>query len=102
MSDEGSWEGTTLREVVELAPKPYREDSEAGFEIEGPSVELAPKTALAFALALHELTTNAIKTVRSHFRAEPFGLGGRSARIMRNLACALRGSSRGNSGVDGN
>jgi two-component sensor histidine kinase len=58
---EGSWEGTTLREVVELALKPYREDGEERFKIEGPSVQLAPTTALAFALALHELTTNAIK-----------------------------------------
>ena len=58
---EESWQGTTLRDVVDLALQPHREPGEERFEVDGPVVQLAPKTALAFALALHELITNAFK-----------------------------------------
>lgn len=56
-----NWDGTTLRDVVNLALHPYRSEGQDRFTIEGPVVTLAPKTALAVAMALHELVTNAIK-----------------------------------------
>lgn len=56
-----NWEGTCLRDVVELALRPYRTGGDERFTVGGPEIEIAPKTALAFAMALHELVTNAIK-----------------------------------------
>jgi two-component sensor histidine kinase len=58
---EHNWEGTTLDRVVEMALRPHRSDREDRFEVHGPEVQLSPKTALAIAMALHELATNAIK-----------------------------------------
>jgi PAS domain S-box-containing protein len=58
---EHNWAGATLDEVVERALRPHRSEREVRFYIEGPEVQLSPKTALAFAMALHELATNAIK-----------------------------------------
>jgi two-component sensor histidine kinase len=58
---EHNWAGATLDEVVERALRPHRSEREVRFDIKGPEVQLSPKTALAFAMALHELATNAIK-----------------------------------------
>jgi PAS domain S-box-containing protein len=58
---EHNWEGATLGQVVEMALRPLRSEGEERFEVYGPKVHLAPKTALAIAMALHELATNAIK-----------------------------------------
>jgi two-component sensor histidine kinase len=58
---EQNWEGATLGAVVEMALRPYRSEREDRFAVDGPEVRLPPKTALAIAMALHELTTNAIK-----------------------------------------
>ena len=44
-----------------MALRPQRSEREDRFDIEGPEVRLSPKTALAIAMALHELATNAIK-----------------------------------------
>jgi two-component system, chemotaxis family, CheB/CheR fusion protein len=55
-----SWEGADLNNVVRKAIEPL--DAEQGrFHIEGPNVQLAPSAALSFAMALHELATNAAK-----------------------------------------
>lgn len=56
-----SWEGATLSEVVAMALRPHRSVREERIEAEGPEVHLSSKTALAIAMALHELATNAIK-----------------------------------------
>jgi PAS domain S-box-containing protein len=56
-----NWEATTLGDLVEIALRPYRADREDRFEAAGPRIRLSPKTALAIAMGLHELTTNAIK-----------------------------------------
>src|SRR5215210_1230197 len=56
-----NWEGATLEEVVNMALRPHRSDREDRFEVWGPEVHLAPKTALAIAMAIYELATNAIK-----------------------------------------
>jgi len=58
---EHNWEGSTLRRVVEMALRPHESDREKRFVVEGPEIKLSPKSALAFAMAIHELATNAIK-----------------------------------------
>jgi two-component sensor histidine kinase len=57
----GNWDSTSLGPVVGMALRPYRSDREDRFEIAGPEVRLAPKTALTIAMGLHELATNAFK-----------------------------------------
>jgi two-component sensor histidine kinase len=58
---EHNWEGATLGQVVEIALRPHRSDRDECFEVQGPKVQLSPKTALAIAMAVHELATNALK-----------------------------------------
>jgi two-component sensor histidine kinase len=58
---EHNWEGTTLDRVVGMALRAHRADHDDQFEVAGPEVYLPPKTALAVAMAVHELATNAIK-----------------------------------------
>ncbi|WP_181700376.1 sensor histidine kinase [Chthonobacter albigriseus] len=52
------WEGADLRDIVTSAVEPH--DGER-FGITGVPVRLAPQTALSVAMALHELSTNAVK-----------------------------------------
>jgi two-component sensor histidine kinase len=56
-----SWEGAALSEIVEGAVAPFQRTDGARFRIGGPKVWLAPRIALALAMALHELGTNAAK-----------------------------------------
>jgi PAS domain S-box-containing protein len=56
-----SWEGAELSEIVALAVSPYIGSDPARIALDGPSVRLAPRMALAIAMALQELATNAAK-----------------------------------------
>ena len=56
-----NWEGASLRQVVEKAVVPYCDQGHDRFECEGPDIWLSPKQALAIAMGLHELCTNAVK-----------------------------------------
>ncbi|MFC1460514.1 CHASE domain-containing protein [Microvirga arabica] len=56
-----SWEGANLREVIEQAIEPYRRHEDDRFHIAGQDTCLSPRMALAVALALQELATNAVK-----------------------------------------
>jgi PAS domain S-box-containing protein len=56
-----NWEGANLREVVAEAIAPYLSRGENRFRLEGPGVRLNPRMALAIAMALQELATNAVK-----------------------------------------
>ncbi len=53
-----NWESASIRDIVQDAVAPYRRDR---FQIAGPEFRLPPKTSVSLALALHELSTNALK-----------------------------------------
>jgi two-component sensor histidine kinase len=54
------WDGAELRDIVMQATAPHRGDP-GRVRFAGPSVRLLPKSALALTMALHELSTNAVK-----------------------------------------
>ncbi|MGF9763562.1 PAS domain S-box protein [Microvirga sp. 0TCS3.31] len=56
-----NWEGAYLREIVLQAVEPYHGSSDGRFEIQGVDFRLSPRIALAIAMALQELVTNAVK-----------------------------------------
>lgn len=56
-----NWEGASLRKIVRQAIEPYRRSEEDRFKVEGGPVWLPPRMALALAMALQELATNAVK-----------------------------------------
>lgn len=90
LTDE-KWSGAELSELAAQAASPYiRLSGASPFEIVGPSVFLPPKTAIALALAFHELATNAAKygalsvpegTVRVAWRVKRAPGGGRELRL---------------------
>jgi two-component sensor histidine kinase len=56
------WTGANLKEIAALTSAPYPPvDGRAQVMFEGPDIRLPPKTAIAVALAFHELATNAAK-----------------------------------------
>jgi PAS domain S-box-containing protein len=55
-----NWEGADLREIVDGALGPFGQ-SEGRILVSGPDVRLGSRAALAIAMALHELATNAVK-----------------------------------------
>ena len=57
----GSGDWATLTEVVIAALHPFGVEQESRFKIGGPILRLAPRVALSFALAIHELATNSVK-----------------------------------------
>jgi signal transduction histidine kinase/DNA-binding response OmpR family regulator len=56
-----NWEGASLRNMIADSIAPYRDQERERFETEGPEVSIPAKYALALAMALHELCTNAVK-----------------------------------------
>jgi PAS domain S-box-containing protein len=56
-----SWGSPKLRDVVAQAIDPYRTPGDARFFVEGAKARLLPQQALALAMALNELATNATK-----------------------------------------
>jgi PAS domain S-box-containing protein len=55
-----NWEGADLRNIVEKALSPFMAPGRE-FDVAGPDIRLLPKSALAVAMAVHELATNAAK-----------------------------------------
>jgi two-component sensor histidine kinase len=56
-----NWEGASLRTIVTEAVAPYANAREDRLHVSGPDVRLSPRMALALAMALQELATNAVK-----------------------------------------
>ena len=56
-----AWRGANLAELAEIELRPYAGADGSRIEIVGPAVWLSPNTAVAMSMALHELTTNAVK-----------------------------------------
>lgn len=56
-----SWQGAGIREVVGDAVAAWAGKSSGRANFEGPDLSLRPAVALALAMALHELATNAVK-----------------------------------------
>lgn len=55
------WDGATMTEVVAVALRPFGTEQHSRFKVAGPPTRLPSRTALALAMALHELATNAVK-----------------------------------------
>ncbi|TGT91258.1 MULTISPECIES: chemotaxis protein CheB [unclassified Mesorhizobium] len=55
-----SWQSANLADIVADTTKPHG-GRQGRFRIEGPDIRLTPNVALAIAMALHELSTNAAK-----------------------------------------
>jgi two-component sensor histidine kinase/integral membrane sensor domain MASE1 len=55
------WERAALRAIVDGATQPFEDGTGRRFRISGPPVWIEPHAALALAMALHELATNAAK-----------------------------------------
>ncbi|MGN2252436.1 sensor histidine kinase [Frateuria sp. GZRe12] len=55
------WRSALLSDLVEQMAHSHNFRGSERFDIEGPRVRLSPQNALSFAMALHELATNAIK-----------------------------------------
>lgn len=55
-----SWEAASLRDVVASAAAPCDPGGER-FSMDGPDMRVPPRVAVALALAVHELCTNAVK-----------------------------------------
>jgi len=56
-----NWQTVLLRDVVLEELKPFLSEDRANFVLSGPLVPLEPQAALALGMAVHELTTNAVK-----------------------------------------
>jgi two-component sensor histidine kinase/DNA-binding response OmpR family regulator len=55
------WQGADLARLINDELAPYKSAAERRLSITGPAVVLAPSTAQALAIVLHELATNAVK-----------------------------------------
>jgi two-component sensor histidine kinase len=53
------WESASLDEIIGQAVRPHGDEHR--FYIKGPEVRLPPKSAVAIAMGIHELCTNAVK-----------------------------------------
>lgn len=59
---EAEWRSVPLRELIERTLQPFAQGAGAArFTLRGSTATMPPKSAVAFALAVHELCTNAAK-----------------------------------------
>ena len=57
----GEWKGAALGDLVDAELMPYQSKGRIRWTAQGPIIQLDSKTALALAMTLHELATNAAK-----------------------------------------
>jgi len=55
-----NWVGGSIGQIIAVAVAPH-DPGDGRMTLAGPAVQLEPKTAVALALAMHELATNAVK-----------------------------------------
>jgi PAS domain S-box-containing protein len=55
------WRGVHLADIVQAQIKPFAAVQESRISLSGPDIEVTPAASQAFALAIHELATNASK-----------------------------------------
>ena len=55
------WQAVSLKSIVEEETKPFLSIERPNIVISGPEILLEPRSALALGMAIHELTTNAVK-----------------------------------------
>jgi PAS domain S-box-containing protein len=56
-----NWESANLADIVSEAMAPFRHEREKRLHVDGPDVRVSPRMALAIAMAMQELATNAVK-----------------------------------------
>lgn len=56
-----NWESAELHDVVWASLRPHMAPDREPFQVAGPGIRLHPKSAVIVSMALHELSTNAIK-----------------------------------------
>jgi PAS domain S-box-containing protein len=56
-----NWDAADLHNVVLAALRPHGAPEGERFTVDGPHLQVGPKCAVAFSMAVHELATNAIK-----------------------------------------
>jgi PAS domain S-box-containing protein len=56
-----NWQGAGMAEIVRGASAPCQQEDGERFDVTGPAIVLEPRRAVALAMALHELCTNAVK-----------------------------------------
>jgi PAS domain S-box-containing protein len=56
-----NWDNVSLHELITSTLEPHRPHDRETFTLSGPDMRVQPKSAVALAMALHELCTNAIK-----------------------------------------
>lgn len=60
LTEEG-WHGAEIEQIARAAARPHEPGEGHRFDISGPPFRLDPRRAVALAMALHELCTNAVK-----------------------------------------
>jgi PAS domain S-box-containing protein len=55
-----SWEAAGIGQIITVATAPH-DPGDGRLSVDGPGLDLEPKTAVALGLAMHELATNAVK-----------------------------------------
>lgn len=58
---KGNWDDVPMRQIVEEIVQPFRDRHDDQFILEGPDIAVDGKDAVNVGMALHELSTNAVK-----------------------------------------